>query len=320
MTVPLRFGSHAAHVHKNGWLPIVPVYGKSGLEQNWPMAGWEPPTREAVQRAALRHPTANIGLVMDGKTVVIDVDQPDWSMSAAIADLAEDVLGYTPFVRVGSPPKWCRFYRADGLVPTTAGSGVEIFSAVGSKQVVLYGRHPSGREYAWVGDAEPLTHGWSEVPVVAARALSDFRSEAIALCAGQVDARPSPSMRPASLAAYGGSVSELMIDLFSLFSDSESNDRLAVAGEFLGNAVRGMRNNTLAATVSCLVLSGYSDRQIVMGLREAWSHVIGIEDPGLRQLRTTPAGIRRRMGLRGAAVRPVEDLDADLDGGWGVFD
>ena len=65
MPVPVRFGSHAAHVHKNGWLPIVPVYGKSGLERNWPMAGWTPPTREAVQRAALRHPTANIGLVVD---------------------------------------------------------------------------------------------------------------------------------------------------------------------------------------------------------------------------------------------------------------
>ena len=266
MTVPVRFGSHAAHVHKNGWLPIVPVYGKSGLERNWPMAGWEPPTREAVQRAALRHPTANIGLVMDGKTVVIDVDQTDLTMSAAVADLAEDVLGYTPFVRVGSPPKWCRFYRADGLVPTTAGGGIEIFSAVGSKQVVLYGRHPSGREYAWVGDAEPLTHGWSEVPVVAATALSDFRSEAIALSragwrwpialqCGQEVWRPD-----------GGSVSELMTDLFGLFSDSSSRDRLAVAAEFLGSAVRGMRNNTLAATVSCLVLSGYSDRQIVMAL------------------------------------------------------
>jgi hypothetical protein len=320
MAMLVRFGSHAVHVHSNGWLPIVPVYGKSGLERNWPMAGWEPPTREAVHRAALRHPTANIGLVMDGKTVAIDVDEPDPSMSTAIADLAEDVVGYTPYVRIGSPPKWCRFYRADGLVPTTAGGSIEIFSAVGSKQVVIYGQHPSGREYTWVGDAEPLTHGWSEVPVVAAGALSDFRNEAIALCAGQVGAGPLPSMRPASLAAYGGSVSELMTELFSLFSNSESRDRLAVAGEFLGRAVRGVRNNTLAATVSCLVLSGYSDRQIVMGLREPWSRVIGIEDPGLWQLRTTPSGIRRRIGLRGAAVRPVEDLDAELDGGWGAFD
>ena len=190
---------------------------------------------------------------------------------------------------------------------------------MGSKQVVLYGRHPSGREYAWVGDAEPLTHGWSEVPVVAAKALSEFRSEAIALC-GQVGAGPSPSMRPGSLAACGGSVSELMTDLFGLFSESSSRDRLAVAAEFLGSAVRGMRNNTLAATVSCLVLSGYSDRQIVMALGEDWAGIMRGEDPGLRQLRATPPGIRRRMVLRGAAVRPVEDLDAELDGGWGVFD
>ena len=50
MTVPVRFGSHAAHVHKNGWLPIVPVYGKSGLERNWPMAGWD--AADARGRAA----------------------------------------------------------------------------------------------------------------------------------------------------------------------------------------------------------------------------------------------------------------------------
>jgi hypothetical protein len=152
---------------------------------------------------------------MDGKTVVIDVDQTDLSMSTAISGLAADVLGYTPFVRVGSPPKWCRFYRADGLVSTTAGGCVEIFSAVGSKQVVIYGQYPSGREYEWVADAKPLTHRCSEVPVVATCALSDFRSEAIALCAGQVGVAPSPSIRPASLTACGGSVSGLMIDLFS---------------------------------------------------------------------------------------------------------
>ena len=92
MPVPVRFGSHAVDVHKNGWLPIVPVYGKSGLERNWPMAGWTPPTREAVQGSALRHPNANIGFVMDGKTVVIDVDQTDLKVSAAVAGLAEDAL------------------------------------------------------------------------------------------------------------------------------------------------------------------------------------------------------------------------------------
>ena len=161
----VRFGSHARELQLNGWRSIIPARGKIPLIENWPSFGAAPPDSHRLKIWRATYPASNIGLVLDDQTVAIDADisaenfsPPNTTQAKTlahkVANLADTILGKTPFIRVGREPKWMRLYAAADTVPTMAGGPIEVFCTAGSKQVLLYGRHPDTNFLTIAGSAK----------------------------------------------------------------------------------------------------------------------------------------------------------------------
>jgi hypothetical protein len=332
---PARFGSHARAIIGNGWRSIIPVNGKVPLVEGWQAVGAAPPDDRRLKLWRAAYPDANIGFVMDGQTVALDADiaagnfsPPNATKAMALArelgKLADEILGKTGFVRGGLEPKWMRFYAAADTVPTIAGGGVEVFCAAGSKQVLIGGRHPSGTEYHWTGNASPLTCSWALLPPVRAVQVVDFRRRAIEACdkAGfRLNKRSPNGARRAACAlapGNGGIVSELLSELLVLIAQAPERDRREIAAEFFGRSEVGERHYHLTAAASALVLWGYGDNEIIEALRAAYAENVP-DDPKMIGLIERPASVRLGMAARGAAVFPVSDLDRTLGSDWSIF-
>jgi hypothetical protein len=319
----------------NGWRSIIPVNGKVPLVEGWQTFGATPPDDRRLKLWRAAYPDANIGFVLDGQTVAVDVDvgggnfsPPNATRATGLArglgKLADEILGKTGFVRVGLEPKWMRFYAAADTVPTMAGGGVEVFCAAGSKQVLIGGRHPSGTEYRWIGKASPLTCSWALLPSVYAAQAAEFRRRAIEACdkAGFKLAKRSPnSARRAACAMTPGNsgiVSELLSELLALMAQTPERDRREIAAEFFGRSEIGERHYHLTAAASALVLWGYGDAEIIDALKAAYTENVP-DDPKMIGLIDRPKSVRIGMAARGAAVFPISDLDRTFGSGWSLF-
>ena len=106
----------------------------------------------------------------------------DPALAARAWDVTKAILGDTPLIRVGRPPKWLALYRRDPdlIIDGKAFDGFEIFSRSG--QCVLFGIHPETRQpYRWLTDT-PATLGPADLPLVASEqivALIDELSSSI---------------------------------------------------------------------------------------------------------------------------------------------
>ncbi len=148
-----------------------------------------PPTPDFLRDCALQcasHNVANVFGPASGNTFALDVDVMDAAMSDAIVGIAEDILGSTPFMRVGRAPKIALIYRhapgdvvrsvsrrfanADG---TPGEHGLEILGA--GKLITMHGRHhKTGQYFKWVGSATPMFDGPQFAPEVTADEVCAF--------------------------------------------------------------------------------------------------------------------------------------------------
>jgi len=127
-----------------------------------------------------------------GNTFAVDIDVLDREMSAAIVEIAEEILGPTPFMRVGNAPKIAMIYRhgenPDDLVHSTSrffadvapdgtatrsGHGLEILGA--TKLITFHGRHhKTGQYFRWIGAATPLLDGPDKATLVTPDQVQTF--------------------------------------------------------------------------------------------------------------------------------------------------
>ena len=207
-----------------------------------------------------------------------------------------------------------------------AGGPIEVFSAAGSKQVLLHGLHPSGTEYRWTGEASPLTHSWLLLPPVRSAQVDEYWKQAIGTCARMgfwiTKRRRSTTgvrrSRGPITFNEGGSVSQLLSELLTLMAQEPDRDRREIAAEFFGRAERGERHYHLVAAVSALMLRGLSDEEIIEALKDVYAKNVP-DDPKMIGLIERPASVRAGMGKRGAAVFPVSDLDREFGADWSIF-
>ncbi|MGI4942041.1 MAG: hypothetical protein ACRYHQ_16020, partial [Janthinobacterium lividum] len=135
----------------------------------------------------------NTGLLC-GTLVGVDADIPEPQLAERIAHLAEELLGWTPLVRIGRAPKWLRCYRVETslrksetpelVLPDGTVAQVEVLGA--GQQFVSHGIHPDTRQpYTWP-DTTPQGLAMDEVPVVMEEALRAFlvAAEAMLRAAG----------------------------------------------------------------------------------------------------------------------------------------
>ena len=128
----------------------VPVGGK----------GWHTLTPEQGREAVERRPDGNVGLLVEGDLVVVDIDGED-GLELFLESVPEGALPLGPRVQTGKG--WHIYYRVDNLtglgqrtVPRGKG-GVQFFCGASTRYVGLPPSvHPNGKVYTWVHPELPV--------------------------------------------------------------------------------------------------------------------------------------------------------------------
>jgi hypothetical protein len=113
-------------------------------------------------------------LAVQPEIVAIDLDIVDEEHAAITANLADNILGITPLVRIGLAPKQIRVYRTGDFVKSRKLHPLEIFS--GSGQFIAYGWHAkAGRPYIWPQDSPLSISSYShDIPSVTRAKIEHF--------------------------------------------------------------------------------------------------------------------------------------------------
>lgn len=172
-----RHQNQDAQLIDNGYEPVA-VNGKRALGKEW---STRPNTLEAIAAERKARPGATNTGLRTGELSGVDIDLIPAAHVEAIKKVAAEVLGDTPFERVGSKGAMlCYRNTAPISKITIAGTDadgkprkVEILGT--GQQFVAYGIHPdTWQDYKWVGDAEPVQNATWELPLVTPEKLREF--------------------------------------------------------------------------------------------------------------------------------------------------
>lgn len=169
--------------------------GKAPLLPDWQHVSVGTLTPDIVRSWRSRAKEQNTGLVC-GLLVAVDIDAPVAHIAEQLLEKAFDVLGASPFLRIGRAPKLAILYRvaqpaeklATRALYLADGTKLQVEILGAGQQLVGFGIHPdTGRSYHWP-DASPLHQCFEDVPETTQQALEQFRlmAEGILLTAGAV--------------------------------------------------------------------------------------------------------------------------------------
>jgi hypothetical protein len=258
--VARRFGDSAGQIYANGFRSIIPIKPgeKRPLCANWSVYGLESVARHQLNYWIRSGPQCGIGAVMTGNSVAVDIDigadkfpdlEPQQALARA-ASLVDEItevalfrLGPADWRRIGMFPKALLLYRAQDQIETRTGDTIEIFSTPGSKQVVLYGRHPdAGREYEWVGRCNPFDSTPADLPAVTSASVSQFLVAALRICDAEIPKPPKPAPPETSnlVAPTSSDIGPMMGELLTAMFNQEHVQPGELAAQYLSAAVPGI--------------------------------------------------------------------------------
>jgi hypothetical protein len=180
---PVTFGAVAQQLWAHGYAPVPLRPGDKAPI----LTGWQCPL-EVTTAVTRQYAGCGCGL-LTAITPTVDVDV---RAAAAVTDLrvlACEMLGVTPLLRTGRPPKFAALYRTDQPFPKVVGRQfvlagddpeadgyqphrVEVLG--NGQQVVAYGVHPeTGAPYSWL-DADPLRVPLADLPAIDHRQAGAF--------------------------------------------------------------------------------------------------------------------------------------------------
>ena len=179
-------------MHKRGW-SVYPQEreGKRMPSRvndkvlEWGLLREERATRKEMDEFCRDAANANVAIALgpaSGHTFAVDVDCTDADVSARIQEIAREILGDTPFCRIGRAPKAVLIYRYDPAEAAPRAQQhrlrdykdcmLEILG--GSSTVTMFGlHHETGRWFQWEG-RNPMGYGPEEAPLVRAEQLRAF--------------------------------------------------------------------------------------------------------------------------------------------------
>ena len=161
------FGEWAERSLENGYEP-VPLEAKKPALKNW---NNRPLGVTAIRNFAAKHPECNLGF-RTGCLVGIDIDIDEEFAARRMQSVAEGMLGFTPYVRIGKFPRRTLFYRVRKPVRSASFGKVDILGV--GKLCVVAGTHPdTGRAYYWPEESL-LVYPFSAVPEVDHSDLARF--------------------------------------------------------------------------------------------------------------------------------------------------
>lgn len=171
------FAAVAEQLLNKGWVP-VPCRGKE------PSVAWKEfqrrqPSHLEVLAWARAFPSANTAVVMGPitKLVAFDFDADDGSEAMRLYDIAEEILGPSPVVRVGRFPRTLRLYQTQRMErqPRSIGA-VEVLAQ--GRLAVLFGTHPiTFQPYRHIGVSSPFDLHPRDLPSVTTAQIERFRRE-----------------------------------------------------------------------------------------------------------------------------------------------
>ena len=151
-------------------IPIMPgakVPGRYRTGRWSPYPGWTRHCDRATTSGEVeiwsRWPGCGIGIA-GGGVVGLDIDVPDAALAVRLTDVAGEMLGATPCLRIGRAPKRLLVYRAAAPFPGRKRHPVEALAR--GQQFVAFAIHPdTGQPYAWP-DESPLDVPLADLPAV----------------------------------------------------------------------------------------------------------------------------------------------------------
>jgi hypothetical protein len=241
----ITFAAVAQLVAARGWRPFpglqttkVPTMAKwSGLNY----AEWDDSDLAAAISEYQPADDYACCLAVHTEIVAIDADIVDQEHAAYANELANNIFGATPLVRIGLAPKCIRVYRAGDLIRSRKLHPVEIFC--GSGQFVGFGWHAkAGRPYIWPEES-PLTINTNNhaIPSVKQAQLERFIAELFKV----VPRRLLPTKQSRS----GTSTSQTINERLRMLTALRGSWKRAAA-IVLSEAVTGCRNETAWAVVT----------------------------------------------------------------------
>lgn len=157
------YGRYAPALLDQGW-PVIPLRGKRPCVRNWTALSLRMPHAAESIYWQWQYAKANIGLVLGpaSECMALDLDVDDGGVCLEVQDLAFRLLGETPLIRIGQPPRRLLIYRGD-LAPRKL-HPIELLGT--GNQAAIYGRHPRTRKpYLWL-DREPMDSTPADVPLM----------------------------------------------------------------------------------------------------------------------------------------------------------
>jgi putative DNA primase/helicase len=295
------FAAHAPRLRERGWQSLLPLHspGKRPIPSAWERHNLVPPNDAEIGAWAAHFPTAGIGLAVGPDRVLgVDLDFLDPGKADTARGIALEVLGPTPMIRVGLPPKAMLLYQHAGhLAASRRLGGVELFTTSG--QYVLFSIHPDTlTPYHWPVE-NPLDVSPADLPCVTPEAVAAFIEAIAPHCHRPALARAMA----ASTSTGNGRAGELL----RTFAASPDRDPAAIAAEAIANAALGDRHYSTVAAIVALSTVGLADAEIRAALGDAYMGHFDANEAAHRAhiFDSAIAWARKRIGLSAADLPPA---------------
>jgi hypothetical protein len=253
---PMTFAAVAQLVAARGWRPFPGLQTtKVPAMQGWSalnLLEWDDADLTATVVEYVPVDDYACCLAVQPEIVAIDIDIIDPTHAAYAAELADNILGVTPLLRVGLSPKCIRIYRAGDLIKSRKLHPLEVFC--GSGQFIGFGWHAkAGRPYIWPHESPvTITAHNRLIPVVTLAKLDRFTHELFKVV-------PRRVMVPTKQGRHGGAGTPRTISerLRMLTVMHGSWKRAAIIA--LSEAGAGVFNESLWAVVASAAGHGISE-------------------------------------------------------------
>lgn len=272
--------------------------------------GWADRARRGEPIPATDPGAANTGLLGDGLRILdVDLDHPE--KAAEIERLAFELLGRGPTRIRDNSARRAIIYRAEsGAPPKRKIEGefgkLEILGA--GQQLLAFGKHPSGAEFAW-RNGSPADTPIHELPAVSEDAVSEFLKEAKAIIGAESSAAPEPPRHREPAAAPIAREGDRVRNWALATLEGIARDLAAI-----GKGGRNDALNRAAHRLGTIASNGWlSETEIQLALEDACQSNGLVSEDGIAAVRKTIAsGLRAGLAAEphpGPEDRPRDEPD-----------
>ncbi|MBW6398906.1 bifunctional DNA primase/polymerase [Roseomonas sp. HJA6] len=195
MTDASFMAEHGARLVDNGY-PVIPIMPGAKVPGRFSMGEWTPypdwmrhadrPTKPFEIDIWRRWPGCGVGIAC-GAVVGLDIDVTDAALAIQLTDLATEMLGETPCLRIGQAPKRLLVYRTEMPFAGRKRHPLEVLAR--GQQFVAHAIHPgTGKPYSWPQDSL-LDVPLASMPAVAEDQVMAWLDQAYALIPAEMKPR-----------------------------------------------------------------------------------------------------------------------------------